>query len=138
MYSSATTSSSASGFKGGVLLAGFGVGEAPEEGEEGEGDDFGLGERAGFSEGEGARSCNGFTGPVGFRGGAGLAVGVGLGVGEGAAERSESPSQSGSAKMKRRNLMGRLRRATLDDALRVAKNFRMSDHRPRLETDFSL
>src|SRR3954471_6430815 len=82
MYSSATKSSSASGFKGGGLFAleGFWVAdgegdeeEAGEEDSEGEGADFDLERRDGFSEavGEGDASCIGFTGPVGLRGGAG-------------------------------------------------------------------
>src|SRR3954464_12085709 len=110
MYSSATTSSSASGFIGGALLvgAGFGDGEgdevaAAEEAGEGEGDDFDLGERAGFSVGVGEAFCNGFTGPVGRRGGGGLAAGVG--VGEGAAARMAAPKQTSSAKIKGRDLI---------------------------------
>lgn len=78
-----------------------------DEGEvTGEGEDFGLAgeDAAGLGEGVGDGFSRGFTGPVGFSGVAGFAVGVG--VGEGAAETSESPRQSGSAKMKRRNLMG--------------------------------
>jgi hypothetical protein len=116
-------------------------GEEAEEGEEdaeGVGEDFVLaGEEEGLAEGVGDGSfCRGFTGPVGLRGGPGF--GVGVGVGEGAAQRSESPRQSGSAKMKRRNLMGAsCGPPTLDDALRVAKNFRMGDHRPRSDTIFS-
>src|SRR6476469_5944582 len=72
MYSSATKSSSASGFKGGGLFAleGFGVAdgegdeeEAGEEDSEGEGEDFGLERRDGFSEavGEGDVNCSGIT-----------------------------------------------------------------------------
>ena len=83
MYSSATTSSSASGFSGGGLFVfeGFGVGEVEDAGEA-EGDSVGVGfglRFEGFSEaaGEGEASWSGFTGPVGFRGGAGFAVGVG-------------------------------------------------------------
>src|SRR6476660_6427696 len=58
MYSSATKSSSASGFKGGGLLVGAGFGDREEEGEEpgeaeesgeGEGEDLCLGDRVGFS-----------------------------------------------------------------------------------------
>src|ERR1700730_7552233 len=92
MYSSATTSSSASGLSVEALLVGFGEGEAVEEGEEeaeGEGEDFGLGETdaAGFSEGVGDGFGKGLTGPVGFSGeeGAGFAPGFGVGEGEGAA-----------------------------------------------------
>src|SRR4051812_14645487 len=137
MYSSATTSSSASGFIGGALLIGedFGEGFGDTEGEEvgaaeeaGEGDDFDLDERAGFSVGVGEAFCNGLTGPVGRRGGGGLAAGVG--VGEGAAARMAAPKQTSSAKIKGRDLIESRGAPTLDDALRVAKNFRMSDHRP--------
>ncbi|HEV2804330.1 MAG TPA: hypothetical protein VGW57_05280 [Chthoniobacterales bacterium] len=147
MYSSATTSSSASGFIGGALLTGedfaedFGDGEGEEEGAAGaagEGDDFCLGERAGFSDGDGEVFCNGFTGPVGRSGGAGLAAGVGEGEGDGAAARVAAPKQSSSAKMNERDLIESRGAPTLDDALRVAKNFRMSDHRPRVETSFFL
>jgi hypothetical protein len=147
MYSSATTSSSASGFIGGALLAGEDLGEdfgdaegeeeaAADEAGEGEGDDFDLGERAGFSDGVGEAFCNGFTGPVGRRGGGGLAAGVG--VGEGAAARIAAPKQTSSAKMIGRDLIESRGAPTLDDALRVAKNFRMSDHRPHFETPFFL
>jgi hypothetical protein len=149
MYSSATTSSSASGFIGGglALFVGedfgedFGEGEgdevgAAEEAGEGDGDDFALGERAGFSEGVGEVFCNGFTGPVGRRGGGGLAPGVG--EGDGAAARMAAPKQTSSAKMNGRDLIESRGAPTLDDALRVAKNFRMSDHRPHFETPFFL
>ena len=83
-------------------------GEEADEGEdeaEGEGEDLSfVGAAVGLAEGVGDAFCKGFTGPVGLRGGPGFAVGVG--VGEGAAKISETPRQSGSAKMKRRNLMG--------------------------------
>jgi hypothetical protein len=92
--------------------------------------------RDGFSEGEGDAFCNGLTGPVGRSGGAGLAVGVG--EGEGAAATNPGPRQHSSAKMNGRNLMGSRGAPTLDDALRVAKNFRMSDHRGRSERVFCL
>lgn len=94
---------------------GFGEGEG--EGEvsdgpagEGEGEDLDLdfeeGEEVGRVEGEGEGDCfsKGFTGPVGLRGW--LVFGAGDGLGEGAAERSDNPRQSGSMKMKRRDLMG--------------------------------
>src|ERR1700719_4063084 len=148
MYCSATLSRAASGLRAGVGLGvdldlGEAEGEEAEEGEEdaeGEGEDFGLagGEEVGFAEGVGDGCfCKGLTGPVGLRGGPGF--GVVVGVGEGAAQRSESPRQSGSAKIQRRNLMGAsCGPPTLDDALRVAKNFRMGDHRPRSDTIFSL
>src|SRR3954447_13771233 len=134
MYSSATTSSSASGFIGGALFFGEDFGDAEgvevgvvEEAGEGEGQAFDVGERAGFSVGVGEVFCNGFTGPVGRRGGGGLAAGVG--VGEGAAARMAAPKQPSSAKMNGRDLIESRGAPTLDDALRVAKNFRMSDHR---------
>src|ERR1041384_1321944 len=133
MYSSATTSSSASGLRAGGVLVGFGEGEAEEEGETaGEAEGFGLGVRAGFSEGAGEAFGRGLTGPVGLRGGANF------GVGEGAAQAAQAARQSSSAKMWRGNLMGAASAPTLDDGLRVAKNFRMSDHRPRSGTIFCL
>src|SRR6267154_4628679 len=141
MYSSATLSSSASGLRAGVGLGeGLGLDLGEGEGEESEGgaddgEDFVLAGE-GLAEGVGDAFCKGLTGPVGLSGGAGFGVGVGLGEG---AARSETPRQSGSAKMKRRNLMGAsCGPPTLDDALRVAKNFRMSDHRPCPDTTFSL
>ena len=117
MYSSATKSSSASGFKGGGLfvLEGFGVADGEENGEEageedseGDGEDFALERRDGFSDavGEGDASCSGFTGPVGLRGGAGFGVGVGDGDGDGAATTIAPPRHNSSAKMNRRDLMG--------------------------------
>jgi hypothetical protein len=119
----------------------FGEGEgdelgAADEAGEGDGDDFDLGERAGFSEGLGEAFCKGFTGPVGRRGGAGLAPGVG--VGEGAAATVAVPKQTSSAKMNGRDLIESRGAPTLDDALRVAKNFRMDDHRPQSEMPFFL
>jgi hypothetical protein len=84
------------------------VAEAGEEEAAGEGEDLDLGggdgEGLGEGEGVGLCFCKGFTGAVGFRGEAGFPDGEWLG--EGAAERSDKPRQSGSAKMKRRNLMG--------------------------------
>ena len=114
----------------------LGEGEGEEsEGGAGDGEDFVLAGE-GLAEGVGDPFCKGLTGPVGLRGDARFGVGVGLGEG---AAKSESPRQSGSAKMKRRNLMGvSCGPPTLDDALRVAKNFRMGDHRPRLPTPFHL
>ena len=118
MYSSATTSSSASGFSGGGLFVreAFGEGEAEDAGE-GEGDsggvDFDLRDFDGFSdgEGEGAASWSGFTGPVGLRGGPGFAVGVGDGEGDGAATAGVAlPRQSSSAKMNGRDLMNEVDR----------------------------
>src|SRR5580765_3918189 len=98
MYSSATTSNSASGFIGGGLfvLAGFGVGVVVDDGEEdsaGVGDALDFDRREGRSEGagDGEASCIGFTGPVGFRGGAGFAAGVGLGDGDGAPKTAAAP-----------------------------------------------
>jgi hypothetical protein len=122
---------------------GDGDGEDKEEGAadaagEGDGDDFCLGARVGFSDGDGEVFCNGFTGPVGRRGGAGFAAGVGEGEGDGAAARVAAPKQTSSAKMNGRDLIESRGAPTLDDALRVAKNFRMSDHRPRAETFFFL
>ena len=120
MYSSATTSSSASGFSGGGLFVreAFGEGEAEDAGE-GEGDsggvDFDLRDFVGLSEGdgegEGAASWSGFTGPVGLRGGPGFAVGVGDGEGDGAATAAVAlPRQSSSAKMNGRDLMNEVDR----------------------------
>jgi hypothetical protein len=57
-----------------------------------------------LAEGVGDGFCKGFTGPVGFSGGPGF--GVGVGVGEGVAQKAVTASQSSSAKMKRRDLMG--------------------------------
>src|SRR6266576_2590828 len=110
MYSSATTSSSASGFSGGGLFVreAFGEGEAEDAGE-GEGDsdgvDFDLRDFDGFSEGEGEgdASWSGFTGPVGLRGGPGFSVGEGDGA---ATTAAALPRQSSSAKMNGRDLMG--------------------------------
>jgi hypothetical protein len=107
----------------------FGDGEGDEEGAaeaagEGDGEDFCLGARVGFSDGDGEVFCNGFTGPVGRRGGAGLAAGVGEGEGDGAAARVAAPKQTSSAKLNERDLIESRGAPTLDDALRVAKNFR--------------
>ena len=118
MYSSATTSSSASGLSGGALGEGDvfgedfgedfgeGVGEAAEEGVA---EDFDLAgtEAVGFGEGVGEALASGFTGPVGFSGaaGVGFAPGLGVGEGEGAAVRLEMARQTASAKMKERDLM---------------------------------
>jgi|SRR5437868_8459607 len=117
MYSSATTSSSASGFSGGGLFAfeGFGEGVAEDAGEgEGDSDVVGFGLRfEGFSEadGEGDAAWSGFTGPVGLRGGAGFGVGVGDGEGDGAARAAVAlPRQSSSAKMNGRDLMNEVDR----------------------------
>jgi hypothetical protein len=99
----------------------------------GAGEDFGL-DAVGL--GDGDAFSIGFTGPVGLSGGAGFAEGVGLA--DGVAARIEIARQTGSAKMNRRNLMGSCGAASLDDALRVAKNFRMSEHRPWFGTAFSL
>ena len=115
MYSSATRSSSASGFSGGGLFVGLGFGEGVGEEDsagDGEGEDFDRGVRVGFSVGVGAASCNGFTGPVGRRGGAGLALGVGEGEGEVAAGTIAAPRWNSSAKINGRDLM-ELRRAHL-------------------------
>ena len=114
-------------------MVGFGEGEAEEDGEtEGDAEGFGLGVRAGFSEAAGEAFGKGFTGPVGLRGGANF------GVGEGVAEAADVVRQSSSARIWRGNLMGAASAPTLDDGLRVAKNFRMSDHRPRSGTIFCL
>src|SRR6476646_8273164 len=98
MYSSATTSSSASGFIGGGLLvrAGFGVGVVVDDGEEdsaGVGDALDFERREGRSDGvgEGDATGNGSTGPVGFSGGAGFVAGVGLGDGDGAPKAADAP-----------------------------------------------
>lgn len=126
MYSSATTSSSASGFReeelgeadgfdeGGVdgFEEGDGDGdEASAEGEgEGEGDAlafgaFGAGRFGeGEGEGEGEGADNGFTGPVGFSGAEG--AGLGVAVGEGAAGPEDArPRLMVRAKTAQRNLM---------------------------------
>jgi hypothetical protein len=112
MYSSATTSSSASGFSGGGLFVfeAFGEAEGEDAGEaEGDSDgvDFDFRDFVGFSEGEGEGEAfwSGFTGPVGLRGGAGF--GVGVGEGDGAATAAVAlPRQNSSAKMNGRDLMG--------------------------------
>ena len=114
MYSSATTSSSASGFSGGGVFVFEDFGEADGEASgDGEGDSdgvcFDLRDLDGFSDGdgEGDASWSGFTGPVGLRGGAGFGVGVDDGEGDGAARRAAAqPRQTSSAKMNRRDLMG--------------------------------
>src|SRR5882724_8468787 len=101
MYSSATTSSSASGFSGSGLFVreAFGAGEAEDAGE-GEGDSDGV-----------DFDLRGFNAPVGLRGGPGFAVGVGDGEGDGAATTGAAlPRQSSSAKMNGRDLMNEVDR----------------------------
>ena len=60
-------------------------------------------------------------------------VGEGFGEGEGAAAALKSGRQTARLRTRERNFMGRQdpisRGVTLADGLRVAKNFRMSDHR---------
>src|SRR5688572_7398821 len=120
-----------------------------------EGDDGGVAEGVGEAFPNGFTGPVGFR----TAGGGDFVAGLGEGEGEGAPETLESGRQMASAKMKERSLMKlrwigrsagrcprkRLRRQslrrgrqgdtarstapTLDDALRVAKNFRMSDHR---------
>ena len=137
---------------------GFGEGEEEEAGEEppavADGEDFGFegGETDAFAEGVGDGFGSGLTGPVGRRGAAGDRLGVGDGDGDGAAlaivpamemattektaERSlmsewwtgRSAGDASEVRFRARDCSIHLA-ATLDDALRVAKNFRMSDHR---------
>src|SRR3954467_12712285 len=96
MYSSATMSNSASGFREEELWedddlgGGEGEGEAASEGGAGAGEDlcFFRGAEAGFADGLGEEASGiGLTGPVGFKGAEG--VGFGEGEGEGAAKIRE-------------------------------------------------
>ena len=101
MYSSATTSNSASGLRAGGEGEGFGEREAEGEGEaeiamDGDADDFGLagGDAAGLADGVGETFCSGFTGPVGLSGVEGVGLGVGEGEGAACAHRQQKmPAQ---------------------------------------------
>jgi hypothetical protein len=107
---------------------GEGLGDADGLGE-GDGDDLseGDGDGDGFGEGDGLGEGARLVEEGGF------GEGEGAGVGDGAAGTLQSGRQSARLKTNERNFMnGRIRFScgvTLADGLRVAKIFRMSDHR---------
>ena len=110
MYSSATMSNSASGFREEELGAAddLGEGEGEESGASGEGEcedlDLGFLEGAGLAEGAGDASCIGFTGPVGLRGAEG-GVTLGEGEGEGAPRTPKTPRPKARTKINKRSIM---------------------------------
>jgi len=108
----------------------------------GVGDDLGVGEDFGVGEGFGDKVAEGVGEDFGegedFSAGGdagffdGVDDGFGDGEGDGAAATLQSGRQSARLKTNERNFIRRRPRfpaPTLADGLRVAKNFRMSDHR---------